>query len=234
MGKVKTPEETLKRKEYQKQYHKQWREKHKEEIVEYRKQYKVENKEKLAEYERKRYPERREERIKYENQWRADHKKELSEYKKQWRAEHKEDISEKYKVWRLEHKDEKSETDRKWKVENKDKVNTSNQKRRTLRKKLQSVLTVEQWEESKKYFGNKCAYCGEEKPLTQDHFIALSRGGEYSLNNIIPACKTCNCSKGSKYFVDWYPKSGQYSRNRETKLFKFLNYKNEIQQLVIY
>lgn len=47
-------------------------------------------------------------------------------------------------------------------------------------------------------FGSRCAYCGEEAILVPDHTTPLSRGGANSMENILPACKHCNSSKGDK------------------------------------
>lgn len=41
-----------------------------------------------------------------------------------------------------------------------------------------------------------CGYCGEWTALAADHRIPLSRGGTNSIENIIPACRTCNSRKG--------------------------------------
>lgn len=44
-----------------------------------------------------------------------------------------------------------------------------------------------------------CVYCGAEfhwMTLTKDHLLPRSRGGKHG-NNIAPACKPCNASKGN-------------------------------------
>lgn len=56
--------------------------------------------------------------------------------------------------------------------------------------------------------------------LTQDHFLPLSKGGEYTVNNIIPACKNCNCSKQDKDFSEWYSKQEFYRKERELKILE--------------
>jgi hypothetical protein len=58
-----------------------------------------------------------------------------------------------------------------------------------------STLTGEEWAAIKKQFKNRCVYCGEVKPLTMDHIIPLSKGGQHTKNNIIPACLSCNSAK---------------------------------------
>lgn len=44
-------------------------------------------------------------------------------------------------------------------------------------------------------FGNCCAYCGTFEQLTLDHVVCIDQGGEDSIENIVPACSRCNCSK---------------------------------------
>jgi len=50
-------------------------------------------------------------------------------------------------------------------------------------------------------YGRKCYYCG--KPLNKevfsfDHKIPVSKGGNNSVFNLVPACKRCNHLKGNK------------------------------------
>lgn len=109
-------------------------------------------------------------------------------------------------------------------------------KRNRIKRKMKSAaipatLTLKQWEEIKQYFNNSCCYCGEEKPLNQEHFIPLSKNGEYAHTNIVCACSSCNSSKGAKSFFEWYPTHKGYSKKREQKILKFLSYTGSIQQL---
>lgn len=64
-------------------------------------------------------------------------------------------------------------------------------------------LSEEQWAALKAAWGG-CAYCGTtEKPLQKDCVLALSRGGRYTLNNIAPACRSCNASKCNDEVTSW-------------------------------
>ena len=105
-----------------------------------------------------------------------------------------------------------------------DRCTIEKEKRRSLKNKLDATLTKNQWIVIKEIFNNNCAYCGKEKPLQQDHFIALSNSGEYTHNNIIPACKNCNASKNDTDFFKWYPNQENYSPKREKAILKFLGY----------
>jgi 5-methylcytosine-specific restriction endonuclease McrA len=60
-----------------------------------------------------------------------------------------------------------------------------------------SGLTEEQWEKIKSAFEHRCAYCGEPRPLTQDHLTPISKNGSHTLANIVPACVPCNSRKGT-------------------------------------
>ena len=120
-----------------------------------------------------------------------------------------------------------------YKNENRVRYNISEQHRRALKRELLSTFTKEQWAKTKMYFNGKCAYCDKELPLTQEHFKAVTDGGEYTTNNIIPSCQHCNSSKNNKNFFIWYPKYKYYSKRREAKILKFLNYNNKNQQLTL-
>jgi 5-methylcytosine-specific restriction endonuclease McrA len=49
-----------------------------------------------------------------------------------------------------------------------------------------------------------CAYCGATgRPLQRDCVLALSRGGRYTLDNIAPACGSCNASKCNQEVTSW-------------------------------
>ncbi|MEM1333434.1 MAG: HNH endonuclease [Actinomycetota bacterium] len=51
---------------------------------------------------------------------------------------------------------------------------------------------------------NGCAYCGStEGTLQKDCVLALSRGGRYTLDNVVPACRSCNASKCNAEVTSW-------------------------------
>ncbi len=64
-------------------------------------------------------------------------------------------------------------------------------------------LSRAQWTALKTAWGG-CAYCGvADKPLQKDCVQALSRGGRYTLDNIAPACRSCNASKCNDEVTGW-------------------------------
>lgn len=64
-------------------------------------------------------------------------------------------------------------------------------------------LTDQQWTALKSAW-NGCAYCGKtDKPLTRDCVMAISRGGRYTIDNVVPACAACNASKCNDEVTGW-------------------------------
>src|SRR3970040_19866 len=69
--------------------------------------------------------------------------------------------------------------------------------------RVEHDLSATQWNALKAAWGG-CAYCGAaDKPLQRDCVWATSRAGRYTLDNIAPACRSCNASKGSEEVTTW-------------------------------
>ena len=117
---------------------------------------------------------------------------------------------------------------REWKHNNKERMlelsRIGYQRRRSLKKQLESNFDKYDWQRCKDSFNNRCAYCGKDSKLTQEHFIALKHGGEFTRNNILPICGSCNYSKQSQNFFVWYPQQPFYSKRREKSILKYLQY----------
>jgi hypothetical protein len=64
-------------------------------------------------------------------------------------------------------------------------------------------LSEAQWSALKAAWGG-CAYCGASNTaLQRDCVLALSRGGRYTLANIVPVCRSCNASKCNAEVTGW-------------------------------
>ena len=74
-------------------------------------------------------------------------------------------------------------------------VNADHKRKARLRGN-DATMTRAQWKSVLAWFENKCAYCQLWfERLTQDHVIPISRGGAHAVDNIVPACRTCNARK---------------------------------------
>jgi 5-methylcytosine-specific restriction endonuclease McrA len=77
---------------------------------------------------------------------------------------------------------------------------------RKRKRRLDTVvndLTDEQWTTIKDAW-NGCAYCGATgTALQRDCVMAISRGGRYTIDNVVPACASCNASKCNDEVTGW-------------------------------
>ena len=79
----------------------------------------------------------------------------------------------------------------------------ASRKRKRRMDRVEHDLTDEQWVALQEAWGG-CAYCGAtDRPLQRDCVLALSRGGRYTLDNIAPACRSCNASKCNDEVTGW-------------------------------
>ncbi|ORA49278.1 endonuclease [Mycolicibacterium celeriflavum] len=87
-------------------------------------------------------------------------------------------------------------------------VNRSRRARaaRKRKRRLDAVdhdLTAAQWGAIKAVW-NGCAYCGvTDRPLQRDCVMPISRGGRYTIDNVVPACASCNTSKCNDEVTGW-------------------------------
>jgi 5-methylcytosine-specific restriction endonuclease McrA len=64
-------------------------------------------------------------------------------------------------------------------------------------------LTDAQWQALLDAWGG-CAYCGTSASSFQkDCVLPISRGGRYTLDNVVPACRSCNASKCNVEVTAW-------------------------------
>ncbi|MCC8928780.1 HNH endonuclease [Rhodococcus sp. BGS-1C] len=64
-------------------------------------------------------------------------------------------------------------------------------------------LTLAQWGAIKQAWGG-CAYCGADaSSMQKDCVQAISRGGRYTLGNVVPVCPSCNASKCNAEVTTW-------------------------------
>ena len=73
----------------------------------------------------------------------------------------------------------------------------------------------------KEEWNHRCAYCNyqeKHKELTIDHIKPLKKGGDDSYTNLLPACRSCNLSKGHQAIRQWYFDSEHYTSERWDKI----------------
>lgn len=55
-----------------------------------------------------------------------------------------------------------------------------------------------------------CCYCGSRERLSVDHLIPTKRGGANTGENLVWACRFCNCSKGACDALEWLAARNQF------------------------
>lgn len=123
-------------------------------------------------------------------EWYAANRERVSIKAKATRAMNPLPNRERVKAWAEKNPDKVKSIQKKWLFEHQDKV-------RKRYKECSNRLLQKDWPVILEMFGHRCAYCLQpsDKPLTVDHIIPLSRGGEHSIENVVPACKSCNSRK---------------------------------------
>ena len=76
-------------------------------------------------------------------------------------------------------------------------------KRKRRMDRVEHDLSDEQWSAIKTAWSG-CAYCGATtESFQRDCVLPISRGGRYTLDNIVPACRSCNASKCNDEVTGW-------------------------------
>lgn len=106
----------------------------------------------------------------------------------------------KLKVWQTQNPEKRFTYGRMYRQRNADRVKENNNRRKARKSNtLENVFTEKDRQQLLLEFNGCCAYCGvKSDKMEMDHVIPLSRGGQHTKSNIVPACFNCNRSKGAK------------------------------------
>lgn len=82
------------------------------------------------------------------------------------------------------------------------------------KRKLAINATAEQikpaeWHDIVKAYRGCCYYCGTKAKMTMEHMTPLSKGGNHTKENIVPACMPCNRQKHANDNYSFAPKFGK-------------------------
>ena len=105
--------------------------------------------------------------------------------------------------WSRANPEMRRERYREWCRSNPEAKRAADHRYRARKLQADGHFTGAQFAELCEFFGGCCFYCDERRPLTADHMMPLTRGGSNWIENIAPACRSCNSQKGDKT-VDEY------------------------------
>lgn len=221
----------------------QWKKDNPDRYLEGNKRYYSENRQVCLERSKQYYQDHREELIAYSAEWEARLKQEDPERYRQHRKKSQQNYRERHGETFLEkrrqryqekdweyyrdryraNRDKILERQKEYRSSNLARHSISEAKRRARKKNLHHCpYTPSDLDAVAKQFSWKCAYCDSAGIDHWDHFIPLSRGGPDSINNLIPACQSCNTSKHAKDPGKWFERQLFYSQERWGKILQVL------------
>ena len=116
--------------------------------------------------------------------------------------ENKRNIKVQRKQYRIENKEELATKNKEWRNNNPGKVKANDQGKRARRRGADidwnHVEELEEYWISQGIDPCKCFYCScvlTAKTRQLEHMIPLARGGTSNMDNIVPACQSCNNTK---------------------------------------
>ena len=134
-----------------------------------------------------------------------ERKRRRAEASARWQAKNRETVNEWQRSRRRADPEENRRKVREWAMANPVAVALKTQRRRArTRSTDDGSVSVESWTAVLDSYHWLCVYCA--RPLvdpTMDHVDPLSRGGVHTIDNIAPACASCNRSKGRRSLLVW-------------------------------
>lgn len=119
----------------------------------------------------------------------------ISRYKQVWAYRNADKLREYHRVYK-----------RQWLAKNKHRkaVYAHNRNKRSRINAGSLRVSPRDWRRLLNRYGYRCFYCGTcPETLHMDHVFPLSRGGRHAIGNLVPACVSCNSSKGSSFIIEW-------------------------------
>lgn len=170
-------------------YHKQYREKHREHLLETHRQYNAEKREVLKEKARQYYAENREQ---------------CREMGKKYYAENRELVIWQAAQYAKENPEVRRRANRKYSKSHPEQRRLNDHRRRARKAKstVGDGLAITTWE--KKWRSRKtvvCHWCRKRVKTSDvhvDHVVPLSQGGAHAVENLCVSCPKCNLSKNAK------------------------------------
>lgn len=150
---------------------------------------------------------------------------EISEYKKAWKKRRAEHVRANYQRWYTETRPERlrvmreaRERDpagrvactREWRRANPERYAAQARAMATKRRARKLACpgvepTQDEYASVRWLLGGRCYYCGEcaADKIEIDHVVPLADGGSVGVENLVPACRSCNSSKSDKPVAEW-------------------------------
>jgi len=185
----KDPEYLEKLHSYMNNYCKKWREKHHERLNKY-----------LREWSRARRRKLRGDQFGKRKPRKTAEEKLMTKRaaRRRFYANHREEIRKATKQARIENPERFRKVDKARYARDQEKRIHASRVSRAKRGGQECYLSIDDWLSLLHRFNYRCAYCGvllTKSNRSLDHKIPLVRGGTNDIENLVPACRPCNCKK---------------------------------------
>lgn len=193
-----------------------------EEAKEASRVYRINNPEKCAGWKRKHY-DKNTEKIKNRSRlYYLENKDYVNAQSKEYRKRNAKILSEKKREYYEKNKEEITKRNIEWRTKNIDKVRLASTRYNQRKRSAYHDYNKEDWSFALNFFSHSCAYCGVKERMEQEHIMPVSKGGPYIASNIIPACRSCNASKGDKDLEIWYRSHKSFNCERLEKVYEYI------------
>lgn len=136
-----------------------------------------------------------EKRRAYGREWMRQNPEKAREAMRRWRERHPEERRARKRVYYASHREQHKAAMAAYHREHPEVVVAKRQRYRARARSAEGSFSAREWYSLVESHGARCGYCGASGPLEADHRIPLARGGANSIDNIIPACASCNRRK---------------------------------------
>lgn len=125
----------------------------------------------------------------YQNTYRDRKREHLRSIQRAWRERNTATLQARRSAWQRGHLDYHA---------------AKQHQRRAKLRGCTGLYTPSEWQSLCAAYDNRCLCCGCDGPLTVDHVVPVSKGGNNDITNIQPLCQPCNSRKGVQ-IIDYRP-----------------------------
>lgn len=194
----------------------------KEEAKEASRIYRLNNKDKVAAWSRKHYEKNTEKMKRRSSLYYSENKEYVRIRGEEYRKKNAEWINERKRRYYEENKTMITARNKRWRSNNIEKVRRISVRYEQRKRSKFHDYKEEYWDYALNFFSHSCAYCGAKERMEQEHIIPVSKGGPYIASNIIPACRSCNASKGDKDLEMWYRSHKSFNCERLERVYQYI------------
>lgn len=133
-----------------------------------------------------------------QEEWKEKNRDKLIGYSRSYRLADPEKYRQNCRNWRAANREKSRQAASQWTKNNpiRNAIKTARRKARIY--ESEGTYTEAEWLELCARYDNRCLCCKEQKPLTVDHVVPVTRGGRNDVSNLQPLCQECNSRKGQK------------------------------------